>query len=75
MSHSNSRIRASEAPWGISSLDFDGRLSDWSAVAFGVEDNDQSLSIDQRLFCLGILVFASIPFVFVGACAACLLEG
>lgn len=69
----NLRLVASEAPRGVSSLNFDGRPSDWSAVAFEVEDVTDPLHFDQKLFCLAIMVLASIPFVFVGACAASLL--
>jgi len=64
-----SRYGAPEAHSGILP-DFDGRPSDWSAVAFGDEPEAcQDMPAEQRLFCLAILVLASTPFVFVGAAA------
>lgn len=56
-----------------SSLDFDGRPTDWSAVAFGVEDQAEGLPLDQRIFCLATIVLLSTPCVYVGAAAAWLL--
>jgi len=63
------RVSAPEAHSGILPV-FDGRPTDWSAVAFGDEPEAcQDMPAEQRLFCLAILVLASIPFVFVGAAA------
>lgn len=70
--NTNSRLGASDALSG-SSLDFDGRPTDWSAVAFGVEDQAEPLPIEQRIFCFAILVLAATPFAYVGGLAAVML--
>jgi hypothetical protein len=71
--NSNLRCSASEAPWGVSSIDFDGRPTDWSAVAFGDDLEALSMPIEQRIWCLATLVLLSIPYVFIGAAAAWLV--
>jgi len=71
--HFSTRYGAPEALTGVLP-DFDGRLSDWSAVAFQEETEAcADMPIDQRLFGLAIMVLASIPYVFVGAAARWLL--
>ena len=64
-----SRSGAPEALTGVLP-DFDGRLSDWSAVAFGTETEAcEDMPIEQRLFGLAFMTLAAIPYVFVGAAA------
>jgi hypothetical protein len=59
-----SRLGASEAHLGVSSLEFDGRSFDWSAVAF---ERSHPMPIEQCLCCFSVLVLLSIPYVFIGA--------
>lgn len=69
----HSRLSASEAHSGVSSLDFDGRPTDWSAVAFGDDLEALSMPIEQRLCCLSFQILLAVPFVYVGAAAAWLM--
>lgn len=63
-----SRYGAPEARMGVPSIDFDGRLTDRSAVAFGTETEAcEDMPAEQRVFCLAILTLLAIPYVFIGA--------
>jgi hypothetical protein len=71
--NSNSRPSASVAPRGVSSLDFDGRLSDWSAVAFVVDDEEMPLTGEDRIFMrklfggIALIWIAGFSALFLGA--------
>lgn len=67
------RISATEARVGTSSHNFDGRLSDWSAVAFGTDTEEMPLTREDRVFLYKLFGFIALVWVagfsalFVGA--------
>jgi len=66
MSYAIPRIRASVAPLVRPSLDFDGS-GFAQAVAF---EDDAPLTLAERFSLFGVILLASIPYIYVGAWAA-----
>lgn len=66
--NTNSRLGASEAHLGASSLDFDGRPTDWSAVAFG-DDAGAAPTLRDWAWIYAIVAFAGSPWLAVAALA------
>lgn len=70
-----SRYGAPEAHTGVS-LDFDGRLTDWSAVAFESEPAPFEFAPTEDCFLrAGLIVLMAAPWAYVGGLARLYLVG
>lgn len=73
--HPSSRYGAPEALTGVLP-DFDGRLSDWSAVAFEVEAPAfEYAPVEDWFLRAGVVALVAAPWVYIGGVARALVWG